>query len=145
MLRQRLETEPQTLDEIEQAVEDVGQVMEAELERREQAYRGDRPPSDVTGRTVILVDDGLATGSTMRAAAEALRQQGPARVVVAVPVAAREICDEFRARVDEVVCAITPSPFYAVGLWYEDFSPTTDDQVRDLLARSARGVPNGVR
>jgi predicted phosphoribosyltransferase len=105
-----------------------------ELERRERAYRGDRPFPDVHGKTVILVDDGLATGSTMRAAAEALRQQRPARLVVAVPAGSPETCDEFRAEVDEVVCAITPQPFYAVGLWYDDFSQTTDDEVRELLA-----------
>ncbi len=109
----------------------------AELERRERAYRGDRVPVDATGRTVILVDDGLATGSTMRAAALAVREQEPERLVVAVPVAAEQICDEFRADVDEIVCALTPEPFYAVGLWYEDFAPTSDDEVRELLARAA--------
>jgi predicted phosphoribosyltransferase len=112
-----------------------------ELERRERAYRGDRPFPDVRGKTVILVDDGLATGSTMRAAAEALRQQGPARLVVAVPAGSPETCDEFRDEVDEVVCAITPEPFYAVGLWYDDFSQTTDDEVRDLLAAARQEVP----
>ena len=112
-----------------------------ELERREHAYRGGRPASAVDGRTVILVDDGLATGSTMRAAAEALRRLGPARVVVAVPVAAPQACDEFRAEVDEIVCAATPEPFGAVGLWYEDFSQTTDEEVRDLLKRA--GVEGG--
>jgi predicted phosphoribosyltransferase len=109
-----------------------------ELKRRERLYRGGRPPPDVRGRTVILVDDGLATGATMHAAIKALRQQQPARIVVAVPTAAPETCDELRAKVDEVICAITPEPFYAVGLWYEDFSQTTDDEVRDLLARSVR-------
>jgi putative phosphoribosyl transferase len=108
-----------------------------ELERRERAYRGDRPLPAVEGKAVILVDDGLATGSTMRAAVLALREQRPTRIVVAVPVAAPETCDEFRAEVDEVVCAITPEQFYAVGLWYRDFSQTTDDEVRDLLARAA--------
>src|SRR5437667_72323 len=107
-----------------------------ELSRRERAYRGDRPPPDVRGRTVILIDDGLATGSTMRAAVGALRQEGPARIVVAVPAAAPETCAEFEAEVDEIVCAITPDPFYAVGLWYEDFSETSDDEVRDLLRRA---------
>jgi predicted phosphoribosyltransferase len=109
-----------------------------ELQRRERAYRGDRPFPDVRGKTVILVDDGLATGSTMRAAAEALRQQGPARLVVAVPAGSKETCDEFREEVDEVVCAITPEPFYAVGLWYDDFSQTTDDEVRELLSAARR-------
>jgi len=107
-----------------------------ELARRERVYRGDRPPLDVRGRTVILVDDGLATGATMHAAIRALRQQQPARIVVAVPTASPETCDELKRVVDEVVCATTPDPFYAVGLWYEDFSQTTDEEVRELLARS---------
>jgi predicted phosphoribosyltransferase len=109
-----------------------------ELERRERLYRGDRPGPDVRGLTVILVDDGLATGATMYAAVKALRQQGAGRVVVAVPIAPPETCDQLRAAVDDIVCVVTPEPFYAVGLWYEDFSQTTDDEVRDLLARSAR-------
>lgn len=107
-----------------------------ELARRERVYRGKRPPPDVHRRKVILVDDGLATGATMHAAVEALRQQQPARIVVAVPTASPETCEELRAEVDEVVCAITPEPFYAVGLWYEDFSQTTDEEVRELLART---------
>jgi predicted phosphoribosyltransferase len=107
-----------------------------ELVRRERVYRGDRPPLDVRGRTVILVDDGLATGATMQAAIKALRQQQPARIVVAVPTASPETCDELKTEVDEVICATTPDPFYAVGLWYEDFSQTTDEEVRELLARS---------
>ena len=90
-----------------------------------------------SGKTVLLVDDGLATGSTMRAAAAALRQQQPARIVVAVPVSAVQTCDEYRMGVDEIVCAITPEPFHAVGMWYEDFSQTTDEEVRELLARAA--------
>ena len=109
-----------------------------ELERREAAYRGHRPPPDLKGKTATLVDDGLATGATMRAAARAVRRFDPARVVVAVPVASRQTCDEFRNDVDEIVCAITPEPFYSVGLWYEDFSQTTDDEVRDLLARASQ-------
>jgi predicted phosphoribosyltransferase len=108
-----------------------------ELERRERAYRDDRPAPDVRGRTVILVDDGLATGSTMRAAAAALRKQGPARIVVAVPVSSPETCDEFRSEVDDIVCAVTPRPFRGVGMWYEDFSQTTDEEVRELLASAA--------
>jgi putative phosphoribosyl transferase len=107
-----------------------------ELERRERAYRGDNPEPDIRNKTVILVDDGLATGSTMRAAAAALRQQEPARIVVAVPVSAPQTCDEYRMGVDEIVCAITPEPFYGVGMWYDDFSQTTDEEVRELLARS---------
>jgi predicted phosphoribosyltransferase len=107
-----------------------------ELVRREHLYRGDRPPPVVRGRTVILVDDGLATGSTMRAAVAALRQQHPARIVVAVPVGAPETCAELQDEADEAVCAHTPEPFYAVGLWYEDFSQTIDEEVRVLLERA---------
>jgi erythromycin esterase-like protein len=110
-----------------------------ELERRERLYRGGRPPPDVRGRTLILVDDGLATGATMRAAVMALRQLQPARIVVATPTASPEICEELRSEVDEVICAITPEPFLAVGHWYEDFSQTTDDEVRNLLARQDPG------
>jgi predicted phosphoribosyltransferase len=109
-----------------------------ELERRERAYRDGRPAPDVRGRTVILVDDGLATGSTMRAAVRALRQHGPSSIVVAVPVGAPETCREFSDEVDEVVCAITPEPLYGVGMWYEDFHQTSDEEVRELLARAAR-------
>ncbi len=112
-----------------------------ELERRERLYRDDRPPPDVSGRTVILIDDGLATGSTMRAAVEALRRQHPARIVVAVPVAAPSICDEFRAEVDDIICAKTPEPFYGVGYWYEDFSQTTDEEVHDLLVQAESEQP----
>jgi putative phosphoribosyl transferase len=107
-----------------------------ELERREKLYRGERPAPDVSGKTVILVDDGLATGSTMRAAAAALREQHPARIVVGVPVSSPATCDEFRDEVDEIVCAVTPEPFHGVGRWYEDFSQTTDEEVRELLGRS---------
>lgn len=107
-----------------------------ELERRERSYRGDRPAPDVRGRTIILIDDGLATGSTMRAAIAALRQQGPARIVVAVPVGAPETCAEFQDEADEAICAVTPEPFYAVGVWYRDFSQTTDEEVHDLLDRA---------
>src|ERR1700730_16404812 len=106
------------------------------LVRRERVYRGGRPPLEVHGRTVILVDDGLATGATMRAAVKASRQHGPANIVVAVPTASPETCQELKAEVDEVVCAITPEPFYAVGYWYEDFTQTTDQEVRELLARA---------
>ena len=116
------------------AVEAVTRAELTELERREGAYRDGRPPLPIEGRTVILVDDGLATGSTMRAAVLAIRRLQPARVVVAVPVGARETCEAVRAIADEVVCALMPEPFSAVGLWYIDFSQTTDDEVRDLLS-----------
>jgi putative phosphoribosyl transferase len=108
-----------------------------ELERRERRYRGDRPLPDVRDRTVLLIDDGLATGSTMRAAVEALRRLAPARIVVAVPVADPATCAEMAAEADDVVCARTPRQFRAVGLWYADFSQTTDDEVRDLLERAS--------
>ena len=108
----------------------------SELERRERAYRDDRPEPNIEGRTVILIDDGLATGSTMRAAAAALRQKNPARVIVAVPVSAIQTCDEYRMGVDEIICAKTPEPFLGVGRWYEDFSQTTDEEVRQLLAKA---------
>jgi predicted phosphoribosyltransferase len=106
-----------------------------ELARRERLYRGDRPPPDVAGRTVILVDDGLATGATMRAAVAASRQQRPARIVIAVPTASPDTSEALKAEADDVVCAMTPEPFFAVGHWYEDFTQTTDDEVRDLLCQ----------
>jgi predicted phosphoribosyltransferase len=105
-----------------------------ELSRRARLYRGDRPPPDVAGRTVILADDGLATGATMRAAVAALRQQHPARIVVAVPTASPDTCEALKAEADDVICAMTPEPFFAVGHWYEDFTQTTDNEVRELLA-----------
>jgi predicted phosphoribosyltransferase len=120
-----------------EVIDRVTAAEQEELERRERAYRGSRPAPAVRGRTVILVDDGLATGASMRVAVAALRQAHPARIVVAVPVAARETCAELRGEVDEAVCARTPDPFYAVGLWYEDFSQTTDAEVRQLLEESA--------
>ena len=104
-----------------------------ELARREQAYRGDRGPIALTNKTVILVDDGLATGATMRAAVMAARQQQPARVIVAVPVGAVSTCADLAAEADDVVCVRTPDPFVAVGLWYRDFTPTSDHEVRSLL------------
>lgn len=120
----------------EDVIDAVAERERTELQRREKAYRGDKPPAAVRGATVILVDDGLATGSTMRAAVEAIRRSEPKRVIVAVPVAARETCDEIRQEVDEVVCSMTPEPFHAVGLWYDTFDQTTDDEVRDLLGRA---------
>jgi putative phosphoribosyl transferase len=109
-----------------------------ELVRREHLYRGDRPAVGIRGRTVIVVDDGLATGSTMRAAVTSIRQQHPADLVVAVPVGAEETCQQLRAEADEVVCAATPYPFRAVGLWYENFPQASDDEVHELLEEARR-------
>ena len=111
---------------------------QAELERRERAYRGDRPAPSPSGLHVILVDDGIATGATMLAAARALRQENPAEIIVGVPVASPAACDELQPEVDAIICAATPEPFDGVGLWYEDFSQTTDDEVRQLLEKAAR-------
>ena len=119
----------------------VAAAEQLELERRERLYRGNRPPPVVRGRTIILVDDGLATGSTMRAAIQALRQQEPERIVAAVPVGAAQTCSEFEREADETICALAPDPFYAVGYWYAEFEPTTDDEVRELLARAADEHP----
>ena len=120
----------------DEEVERVTAAEQKELERRELRYRGDLPFPALTGKTVILVDDGLATGSTMRAAVAALREEKPARIIVAVPVASPDTCDAFRSIADAIVCAETPEPFVAVGLWYDDFSQTTDDEVHDLLERA---------
>jgi putative phosphoribosyl transferase len=120
-------------------VDDVAEQEQEELERRERLYRGDRPAADIRDRTIILVDDGLATGSTMRAAAIALQQMKPVKIVVAVPVSPPETCEAFRSEVDEVICAITPEPFIAVGAWYSDFSQTSDEEVRQLLEQASRG------
>src|SRR5437588_12888608 len=123
------------------AIERVTMAEQRELERRERLYRDGRPAPDVKGRTVILIDDGLATGSTMRAAVEALREEGARKIVVAVPVAPEDTCAALREEVDEIICAVTPEPFRAVGIWYADFSETSDEEVRDLLARAARELP----
>jgi putative phosphoribosyl transferase len=108
----------------------------AELRRREGAYRDGRLMPDLRDKTVVLVDDGLATGATMQAAVRAVRRYQPARIVVAVPVASRSTCDRLQQEADEVVCGVTPTPFHAVGNWYEDFAQTTDEEVRDLLERA---------
>jgi predicted phosphoribosyltransferase len=115
------------------AIDEVARRELAELERRERVYRQGRPLIDVSGRTVILVDDGLATGATMHAAVLAARRLDPSRIVVAVPVGARESCVALAAVADEVVCPLVPPSLSAVGLWYEDFSQTTDEEVRDIL------------
>ena len=125
-------------------IEAVTRTEERELIRREHAYRGNRSAASVRDRTVILIDDGLATGSSMRAAVTALRQQHPARIVVAVPVSAVDTCEDLKAEVDAIICAVTPEPFFGVGLWYENFIQTTDQEVRDLLDEAARaqGAPH---
>ena len=128
----------------DEVIDSVAEAQWCELQRRERAYRDDRPLPLVHGRTVILIDDGLATGSTMRAAVAALRRRGPARIVVAVPVAAASTCEEFQDEVDELVCAQTPEPFYAVGSWYEDFTQTSDTEVHALLEHAARERPVAV-
>jgi predicted phosphoribosyltransferase len=119
-------------------IEAVAQDQQRELMRREREYREGRPFPDVRGKVVVLVDDGLATGATMLAAVRAVRKLGPAKVVVAVPVAARETCDFFARELDEIHCLYSPEPFQAVGAWYDDFSQTTDEEVNHLLARRAQ-------
>ena len=114
-------------------IDEVTLEEQAELDRRERAYRDGREPMSLQGRIVLLIDDGLATGSTMKAAVQAVRAHAPARIVVAVPVGAPETCREFAAVADEIVCARTPEPFSAVGQWYRDFSQTSDAEVRALL------------
>jgi predicted phosphoribosyltransferase len=129
------------------SAQDIDRVTAAErreLERRERSYRGDRQPLSLAAKIVLLIDDGLATGASMRAALAGLRAHRPARVVVAVPVAPEETCAELRAEADEVVCAGTPDPFLGVGAWYKDFSPTRDEEVRSLLeAAAAAAVGRG--
>jgi len=129
----------------EQAVEAIAQDEQTELERRERAYRSQRPALDVRGRTVVLIDDGLATGSTMKAAVEAVRALSPARIIVAVPVGSPDTCREFAGIADEIVCARRPEHFAAVGQWYDDFRQTTDEEVRELLQTAASERPASER
>ena len=124
-----------------EAFEAVAERERGELDRRERIFRAGRPPLDIAGRTVILVDDGLATGASMRAAIRALRLREPARIVAAVPVAAPETCAAISEEADEAVCAATPRDFHAVGFWYDDFSQTTDAEVRALLEASSGSSP----
>ena len=121
----------------ESVVEAVSKRETKELHRREQDYRGVRPPVDIPGKTVIVIDDGLATGSTMKAAIAALRRQNPAKIIAAVPTASPETCEELKSAADEIVCAIMPEPFYAVGFSYEDFEQTTDAEVRELIQQAS--------
>ncbi|MBE9005282.1 phosphoribosyltransferase [Fortiea sp. LEGE XX443] len=120
-----------------QTIDEVAAKELQELQRRDRAYRGDKLPPKIKNRTVILVDDGIATGSTISAAIAIVQQQQPQYLIVAVPVAPPITCEQLQAEVDEVVCLVTPEPFYAIGLWYEDFSQTTDTEVRNLLARQS--------
>jgi predicted phosphoribosyltransferase len=115
-------------------IDSVAAEEQQELMRRERLYRDGRPPPDLRGRTIILVDDGLATGATMRAAVKAARQQHPARIIVAVPTASRDTCEALKREADEIISVVLPEPFFAVGQWYENFTQTTDQEVRDLLA-----------
>jgi putative phosphoribosyl transferase len=130
----------QVLGISEQTIETVAEKEWAELERREKLYRNDAAPVDVRGRIVILVDDGLATGASMRAAVLALRQQQPAGIIVAVPVAAPETCADFETEVEQTICLETPEPFFAVGLYYRHFAQVTDEQVRELIKQSAEDL-----
>ena len=120
----------------QKALAQVATREQQELERRNRIYRGDRREPDLSHGTIILVDDGIATGSTMKAAISTIKQQRPERIIVAVPVAPPDVCQELKEEVDEVVCLLTPEWLYALGLWYDDFSPTTDAEVRHLLART---------
>jgi len=122
-------------------VEMVTAIEREELERRERSYRSDRPPPDLKDHTVILIDDGLATGATMRAAVAALRQQGAAKIIVAVPVGAPSTCQDLKSGADEVICLQTPATFIGVGQYYADFSQTTDEEVRELLTASPSKKP----
>jgi len=124
----------------DEVIDDITAQELQELERREHLYRGERPAYDVGGRTVILVDDGIATGATMHAAVAAIKQRQPTRIIIAVPTAAPSTCDEFAAEVDELVCVIRPEPFIAVGYWYRQFSQTSDEEVRSLLERANQGT-----
>ncbi len=125
------------LPNADEIIELITEREKEELKRREDSYRGDRPAPELRDRVVILVDDGLATGATMHAAVKALRQRGAARIVVAVPVGPAETCREFEGEADEIICAIAPQFFHAVGQYYEDFAQTSDEEVRELLARAA--------
>jgi putative phosphoribosyl transferase len=131
------------LPNADETIESITARETAELERRERSYRDGRPAPELRNRVVILVDDGLATGATMRAAVKALRQRGVAKIVVAVPVGPPDTCREFEDEADETICASTPEFFQAVGQYYEDFSQTSDEEVRELLARAAQERPAG--
>lgn len=120
------------------AIERVTAQEKQELERRDRAYRGNRPFPEIRDRIIILVDDGIATGATIRAAIAALRQQQPKEIVIAVPVAVPSVCQELKPEVDKLICLKTPEPLHSISLWYEDFSQTSDEEVRCLLAQEER-------
>ncbi|QHW00213.1 phosphoribosyltransferase [Spirosoma endbachense] len=120
-----------------ETIAQVVKVESQELERRERAYRADKPAQTISGKTIFLIDDGLATGASMKAALLAIKQQNPAQLIIAVPVATEQSCDELQHEADLVICAKTPEPFYSVGSWYDDFSQTTDFEVQDLLQKAA--------
>ena len=121
-------------------IDRIAETVKKELERRERVYRGDRPPIKIEGKVTLLVDDGIATGSSMRAGIKALRQMKPSRLVVAVPVAPRQTCKRMKSEVDELICVYTPELFYAIGQFYEDFSQISDEEVTELLRRAAQSV-----
>ncbi len=125
----------------QKAIEQMTERERLELNRRDRAYRGSRPVPDFSQRTIILIDDGIATGSTLRAAISTIKQQQPDRIVVAVPVAPPSVCNELKTEVDDVVCLVTPEELYSISLWYEDFAPTTDEEVRHLLALAVQDAP----
>ena len=133
----------QTLGVPASTIEEVAAREQEELDRREQLYRGDRPGHSVEGKTIILVDDGVATGSTMRAAVKAVRMQHPGEIVVAIPVAPPETCEALRKDADRVVCIRTPEPFLALGAWYASFVQTPDAEIQDLLARAQEDARRG--
>jgi predicted phosphoribosyltransferase len=129
----------------DELIDTIATYEQLELERRERLFRGDRSPYSISGRKVILVDDGIATGATMHAAVAALKQLGPDRIIIAVPTAAPTTCDEFANEVDEIVCLIRPEPFIAVGYWYKHFSQTSDEEVRSLLDHANHRFPTEQR
>lgn len=133
------------LDITDEAIARVANQELAELSRRERSYRGERGSPDLKDKTVILVDDGLATGSTMRAAVTALRSHEPSRIVIAVPVGAPTVCKELGREADEIVCTLTPEPMSAISMWYESFDQTTDEEVRELLAEADREIASSRR
>jgi putative phosphoribosyl transferase len=140
----RNESVVQELKIREAAIERVAASERRELARRERLYRGNRPIPNVRDRILLLVDDGIATGATLRAAIASLRPQQPQAIVVAVPVSPPSVCEELQQEADEVVCLLTPTPFNAIGLWYEDFSQTTDSEVRNLLEAANREIKHYV-